>query len=110
MAGTRVALNLDLDEESLEVLENLAGAQRCTLDEYIGGLVRKAIRNEQKSRRSSRDSEIQGAPMDAFLPEGVSPFTGEEIKGQASSFADVQARMRFAGTPSLFKDIGSGSN
>ncbi|RZA18667.1 MAG: hypothetical protein EOP10_20750 [Proteobacteria bacterium] len=104
MDGTRVALKLNLDPESLEILENLAGAQRCSLDEYVTGLVRKAIRSEQKTRRPGRGGLAQEAPMDAFLPEGVDPFETSDNHGLASSFADVQTRMRFAGTPSLFRE------
>ncbi len=103
MDGSAIALNLNLDDESLEILENLAGAQRCTVEEFVSGLVRKAIRGEQRTRRQ-KTSVPSDAPMDAFLPEGTDPFDPSELSALASSFADVQTRMRFAGTPSLFKD------
>lgn len=103
MDGSAIASKLNLDEESREILENLAGAQRCTLDEYVTSLVRKAIRAEQRVRRQ-RNSQVSDAPMDAFLPDGADPFATHEGSGLASSFADVQTRMRFAGTPSLFRE------
>ncbi len=103
MDGSAIALNLHLDDESLEILENLAGAQRCSVEEFVSGLVRKAIRGEQRSRRQ-KSQVAQGAPMDAFLPEGTDPFEAGDNSGLASSFADVQTRMRFAGTPSIFRD------
>ena len=103
MDGSAIASKLNLDQESREILENLASAQCCSLDEYISGLVRKAIRGEQRTRRQ-RNSHVSDAPMDAFLPEGVDPFAINESSALASSFAEVQTRMRFAGTPSLFRD------
>src|SRR6476469_3263485 len=104
MDGTRVALKLNLDQESLEILENLAGSQRCSLEEFIAGLVRKAVRSELRNRRPHKGSGPEDAPMDAFLPEGVDPFDTQEARGLASSFEDVQTRMRFAGMPSLFRE------
>ena len=111
--STGLALTLKLDDHSLEVLENLAATQRCTVDEFVMGLVRKAVRMDEKARANlsathngkARPSAAD-APLDAFLPEGVDPFApvahGES--GLASSFAEVQTRMRFAGTPSIFRE------
>lgn len=105
MDGSAVALKLKLDEASLEILENLAGAQRCSVEEFVTSLVRRAIRSEQKARRPK--NEARDAPMDAFLPEGADPFASHDMVALASSFADVQTRMRFAGTPSIFRDSES---
>ncbi len=103
--STGLALTLSLDDQSRDVLEDLAAAQRCSVDEYIMGLVRKAIRNEQK-QRMQKNSAAQDAPLDAFLPEGADPFAPVALgeSGLASSFGQVQARMRFAGTASILRE------
>lgn len=107
-ASTGLTLTLKLDDPSLEVLEDLAARQRSSIDEFIVGLLRKAIRTEEKQRGASHRQRALGldAPLDAFLPEGADPFAplshGES--GLASSFAEVQTRMRFAGTPSLLRE------
>lgn len=117
MEGSKgLALTLKLDEHGLEVLENLASAQRCTVEEFVTGLVRKAVRLDEKSRTTGncnqtgkvRPNAGDGrAPLDAFLPEGADPFAPvtHGDGGLASSFADIQTRMRFAGTPSIFKEM-----
>ena len=108
--GSAMDLTLRLDDQTQEALENLAGAQRCTVEEYVMALIRKAVRGEQKSAKkqgaSSQAANPARAPMDDFLPDGVDPFAPAywENSGRASSFADVQARMRFAGTPGLLRD------
>jgi len=103
--STGLTLTLSLDDLSMEVLENLAATQRCSVDEYIMGLVRKAVKAEQKQRRH-KDISAHEAPMDAFLPDGVDPFepVAQGETGLASSFDEVQTRMRFAGTPSIFRE------
>jgi hypothetical protein len=107
MDGSReLPLTLRLDDQSLEILENLAATQRCSVDEYVMGLVRRALRSEQKLRKP-KTLDSQDAPLDAFLPEGTDPFApvSHGDNGLASSFADVQTRMRFAGTPSILRDM-----
>ncbi|MBC7661995.1 MAG: hypothetical protein H7249_20060 [Chitinophagaceae bacterium] len=103
--STGLTLKLSLDDQSLGVLEDLAANQRCSIDELIMGLVRRAIRNEQKNRKIKTPG-YDDAPMDAFLPEGTDPFSPANSSGSglASSFAEVQTRMRFAGTPSLLRE------
>lgn len=102
MVGSPISLKLNLDEESLEVLQSLAGGQHCSLEEFVALLVRRAIKSEKTKRPKS--AEFAEAPMDAFLPAGADPFANPETLQLASSFADVQTRMRFAGTPSIFRE------
>ncbi len=107
MGGTAMReIRISLDDQSLEVLENLAAAQRCTVEELVLSLARRAIRAEQKVKKPKGNPLFEDAPLDAFLPEGADPFEPVTALSHqlASSFADVQARMRFAGTPSLFRD------
>ena len=95
-------LVLQLDEMTMEALENLAATQQCSLAECVQLLVKKACRPRETKRGSSNVSKAD-APLDAFLPEGCDPFAPAQ-EGLASHFADIQARMRFAGTSSLLRD------
>ncbi len=105
--STESALILRLDDQVQEALENLAAEQRCSLEECAQGLLRRVLR--EKISRKVKPSPIQHAPLDDFLPEGADPFAPVHWEGSgrhgASSFADVQTRMRFAGTPALLRDF-----
>ncbi|WP_176736777.1 CopG family transcriptional regulator [Oligoflexus tunisiensis] len=103
-------LTVQLDDTLLAQLERQAAQSLVSVDE----LVRRAIRESlsagtPKASKKTRPSATRHdeAPLDAFLPEGVDPFTpADVVTGLATNFEEVQARMRFAGTPALLRDLG----
>lgn len=104
--GSATDLTLRLDDQTQEALENLAATQRCNVEELVMALIRKAVRNEVKPAKkpgATANPHPERAPMDDFLPEGVDPFAPLELN-QRSSFADVQTRMRFAGSPGCLRN------
>ena len=71
------------------------------LEDWLGQMLLKS--SEKSGRKLRGNSEIPKAPMDAFLPEGADPFVSDSEESGGLSFADIQARMRFAGTPALLR-------
>ncbi len=103
------ALTLRLDAQTWEQLEQAASQSEQTVDQWVHALLEKALRQEARASRKIRGaSSVRDlAPLDAFLPEGTDPFMpiGEvdAPRSKASSFEDIQTRMRFAGTPALLR-------
>ena len=103
------ALTLRLDAEAWVQLERAAASQLLPMEDYARGLLERALQQEGRSLsrrvRGATGERRNPAPLDAFLPEGVDPFESNEQVGLAAlSFEDIQARMRFAGTPALLRN------
>ena len=101
------ALTLSLDASTWEQLEQSAFRQLLTVEDFVKAMIEKALRQDgrkgQRVKGALHSREV--APLDAFLPEGTDPFLHgerEDRRPGASSFEDIQTRMRFAGTPALF--------
>jgi hypothetical protein len=107
----RSAFTVNLEPTALALLERIAAQQLLTIEEYIQAAIQQALlRDQPRSVRKAKKANPEHpavAPMDAFLPVGVDPFAPvEALPALASSFEEVQARMRFAGTPSLLRGLG----
>ncbi len=108
------ALTVTLDASLLAHLERYAEQNLISVNDLVRTAILQTLsRDTPKSLRKSRPSTQRPdeAPLDAFLPEGVDPFSPAEAvlpapTGLASNFEDIQARMRFAGTPALLRDLG----
>ena len=103
-------LTVQLDDTLLAQLERQAAQYLISVDELVRRAIRESLAVESaKAPKKSRPSATRHdeAPLDAFLPEGVDPFApADVVTGLASNFEEVQARMRFAGTPALLRDLG----
>jgi hypothetical protein len=101
------ALTLCLDAELLAQLERAAASQLVSIEDYARSLLERAAKQQGVRRVKGASPEGRSpAPLDAFLPEGVDPFAsneGKQVPAAALSFEDIQARMRFAGTPALLR-------
>ena len=106
----RSAFSVNLEPAAQTLLERIAAQQLISVEEYIQTAIQQALlRDQPRSTRKAKraNPELPAvAPLDAFLPVGVDPFAPVEAEpALASSFDVEQARMRFAGTPSLLRDI-----
>jgi hypothetical protein len=108
------ALTVTLDASLLARLERYAEQNLISVNDLVRTAILQTLaRDTPKSLRKVRPmtQRPDEAPLDAFLPEGVDPFSPAEAvlpapAGLASNFEDIQARMRFAGTPALLRDFG----
>ena len=106
----RSALTLNLEAALRAKLESLAAEQLLSLDDYVTGLLQQILLNEApkppRKAKHAGSKDYRLAPMDAFLPAGVDPFSSAGADSVlASSFEDIQARLRFSGTPSLLRNF-----
>jgi hypothetical protein len=103
-------LTVQLDDTLLAQLERQAAQTLIPVDELVRRAIRESLTADTpKASRKTRPSATRHdeAPLDAFLPEGVDPFApADVVTGLATNFEEVQARMRFAGTPALLRDLG----
>lgn len=103
-------LTVQLDDTLLAQLERQAAQYLISVDELVRQAIQQRLaRDVPKTSKKTRPSATRHdeAPLDAFLPEGVDPFApADVVTGLASNFEEVQARMRFAGTPALLRDLG----
>ncbi|HYX34474.1 MAG TPA: hypothetical protein VE954_15325 [Oligoflexus sp.] len=103
-------LTVQLDGTLLAQLERQAAQSLITVDELVRRAIQQSLAAESpKASKKTRPSATQHdeAPLDAFLPEGVNPFApADVVTGLACNFEEIQARMRFAGTPALLRDLG----
>lgn len=103
-------LTVQLDDTLLAQLERQAAQYLISVDELVRRAIKQSLENDtMKAAKKTRPSATRHdeAPLDAFLPEGVDPFAPAEVAtGLASNFEEIQARMRFAGTPALLRDLG----
>jgi hypothetical protein len=103
-------LIVQLDDTLLAQLEREAARLLVSVDQLVRQAIQQSLAVEpSKPSKKNRPSAARHdeAPLDAFLPEGVDPFApADVVNGLASSFAEVQARLRFSGTPALLRDLG----
>jgi hypothetical protein len=103
-------LTVQLDDTLLAQLERQAAQYLISVDELVRRAIKQSLEHDTlKASKKTRPSATRHdeAPLDAFLPEGADPFApADVVTGLASNFEDVQARMRFAGTPALLRDLG----
>ena len=102
-------LTVQLDATLLAQLERYAALHLMSVDEVVKQAIQQTLTAAEapKSTKKTRSSATRHgeAPLDAFLPEGVDPFApADAVSGLASSFEDIQTRMRFAGTPALLRE------
>ncbi len=103
------SLTVVLDAQLLAQLERYAAQHLISVSDFVRNSIQQAMAREmpRPARRNKSSTERPDeAPLDAFLPEGVDPFAPAEVAmGLASNFEEIQARMRFAGTPALLRDL-----
>ncbi len=103
-------LTVQLDDTLLAQLERQAAQYLISVDELVRRAIQQSLASESpKATKKTRPSATRHdeAPLDAFLPEGVDPFApADVVSGLATNFEEIQARMRFAGTPALLRDLG----
>jgi hypothetical protein len=103
-------LTVLLDDTLLAQLERQAAQYLISVDELVRRAIEQSLVSEvAKAPKKARPGATRHdeAPLDAFLPEGADPFAPVDVvTGLASNFEEVQARMRFAGTPTLLRDLG----
>lgn len=106
MPCRRTSLTVSLDPLLMAQIELCAQQQLLSVEDYVKAALQLALQRDLS--RPSRKAKIKGAeresaaPLDAFLPAGVDPFVpAEPSPALATSFEELQTRLRFAGTPSL---------
>lgn len=99
-----------LDAKLLRACEEAAHRHGISLNDWVERTLSQSIQKElsKNNRLAKKEGLAFDAPLDAFLPDGANPFTPlKSVEGSASlatSFEDIQTRMRFSGTTALLRD------